>query len=206
MEYSTDHSRIYDDFVRDLRHNENYPFIYYPKDYKGQSVIKLCCSQHKGFISDKKQRELTQAWADYLFKNTLPIKEVQVCTKLNQSVFNALCTQSTIESLRIKWFTGKDIGHITELKKLKKLFVENGSSIEDISPITELKNLEVLILGETVKVDDYSVLSALSSLRVLGICSYQTHYNKKIKVKSTEFINTMNSLEYVDIQDVITES
>ena len=190
--------------MRDLRSDE-YPTIWYPNEYNGESVICLGCSQHKGFISDKKQQELTQAWADYLSENTLPLKEVQVCTKLNQSVFDALCTQSSIESLRIKWFTGKDVSQIVRLKNLKKLFIESGLLIEDISAISMLKNLEVLILGETVKVEDYSCLSALSSLKVLGICAYQTHYDKKIKVKSTEFINVMNSLEYVDIQDTITE-
>lgn len=205
MKYSTDHSRIYGDFVRELRSDE-YPTIWYPNEYNGESVIRLGCSQHKGFISDKKQRQLTQAWADYLSENTLQLKEIQVCTKLNQSVFDALCTQSSIESLRIKWFSGKDIGEIARLKNLKKLFIENGSSIEDISPVSKLDKLEVLILGETVKVEDYSCISVLRSLKVLGICAYQTHYNTKIKVKSTEFINEMDSLEYVDIQDVITES
>lgn len=205
MQYSTDHSKIYDDFVRDLRSDE-YPTIWYPNEYNGESVIRLGCSQHKGFISDKKQQELTQAWADYLSENTLPLKEVQVCTKLNQSVFDALCTQSSIGSLRIKWFTGKEIGEIARLTNLKKLFIESGLLIEDISSSSQLNKLEVLILGETVKVEDYSCISALSSLKVLGICAYQTHYNTKIKVKSIEFIDEMESLEYVDIQDVITES
>lgn len=204
MEISTDHSRIYDEFVRDLRHDEDYPFIRYPEDYNGQEVIKLCCSQHS-FISDKKQRELTSAWAEYLRENVLPVKEVQVCTKLNQEVFDALCIQTTLESLRIKWFTGKDISQITGLKNLKKLFIENGSLIKDLSSLTGLINLEVLILGETVKVEDYSCLAGLNNLKVLGICAYQTHYNTKIKMNSTEFISAMDSLEYVDIQDVVTE-
>lgn len=205
MKYSTDHSRIYDDFVRNLRSDE-YPTIWYPKDYNGESVIRLGCSQHKGLISERKQKELTQAWADYLSQNTLPLKEVQVCTKLNQSVFDALCTQSSLESLRIKWFSGKDVRQIVNLNNLKKLFIESGTLIEDISAISMLKNLEVLILGETVKVWDYSCLSELNSLKVLGICAYQTHSDKKIKVKSTGFLGAMDSLEYVDIQDVVEES
>lgn len=202
-EYSTDHSRVYEDFVRDLRYCESYPDICYPNEYDNQEVIKLCCSQHKGFISEKRQKEITASWIDFLSKNTLPLKEVQVCTKLNQGVFDALCTQTSLQSLRIKWFSGKSIEQISNLQNLKKLFIENGSSIEVIYPISKLKKLEVLVLGETVKVDDYSCLSELSSLRVLGICAYQTHYNKKIKMKSTEFIKTMDSLEYVDIQDVV---
>ena len=205
-QFSTDHSRIYEDFVRDLRYDEGYPSIRYPEDYRGQEEIKLCCSQHEGIVTEKERRELTQAWVAFLCENTLPLKEVQVCTKLNQSVFDALCTQSSIESLRIKWFTGNDVSEIVKLNHLKKLFIESGSSIEDISPICRLSELEVLILGNTVKVNDYSPISALGSLKVLGICAYQTHYDKKIKVKSTEFIDSMSSLEYVDIQDVVTES
>jgi Leucine-rich repeat (LRR) protein len=205
-ELSTDHSRIYEDFVRDLRFCGSYPFVYYPSEYNGQEVIKLCCSQHKGFISEKKQKKITASWADFLSEKALPLKEVQACTKLNQSVFDALCTQKALESLRIKWFLGKSVKQISNLRNLKKLFIENGSAIEDISPISKLKNLEVLILGETVRVEDYSCLSELTSLKVLGICAYQTHCNTKIKMKSTEFIKTMDSLEYVDIQDVVEES
>lgn len=202
-EFSTDHSRIYEDFVRDLRFCESYPYIYYPKEYNGQNAVKLCCSQHKGFISEKRQKQITTSWANFLSENTLPLKEVQVCTKLNQGVFDALCTQASLESLRIKWFIGKNIDNICQLENLQKLFIENGSRIEDITPLSRLKNLEVLILGETLRVEDYSCLSKITSLKVLGICAYQTHYNTKIKMNSTEFIKTMDSLEYVDIQDVV---
>lgn len=60
MRYSTEHSIIYEDFVRDLCSDE-YPTSWYPNEYNGESVMRLGCSQHKEFMSDKKQKVFTQA-------------------------------------------------------------------------------------------------------------------------------------------------
>lgn len=196
-----EHYRIYEDFVRDLRHNDVYPFIRYPNEYGGESVIKLCPSQHQA-TSDCEQRKITSSWAKFLSENVLPLEEVQICTNINQAVFDALCNQASLKSLRIKHMTGKSVADIIKLKNLKKLFIESGSSLGDISPIADLTQLEILILGNTKKITDYSCLKALKNLKVLGICAYQADYNTTVKMDSDAFIYEMPSLEYVDLQDV----
>ena len=203
-----DHYRLYEDFVCDRSREEG---VYHPEDYSGQSSVKLVCSQHPvgidEYVSDpkgweKKQRAYTREWADYLERETLPVKEIHVCSAVNQKVFDALCCQENLESLRIKWLQGKQIDRIVNLKNLKKLFLERASSLTDIAPLTHLENLEVLILGETKKISDYSPLVALKKLKVLGICAYRTSVNATIKVKDLGFISKMPGLEYVDFHDV----
>lgn len=200
LKIAKEHYLIYDEFVRDLRHNDTYPFIRYIEEYDNQEVIKLCVSQHQG-LSENEQKKLTTAWVEYLSNHILNVKEVQVCTIMNQKCFDAICNQINIESLRIKWFRGKDISNICQLNHLKKLFIENASSLENISSLTKMKNLEVLILGHTKKVYDYSCLKELKQLKVLGICSYRTSLDVIIPIKSTDFIQEMPSLEYVDLID-----
>lgn len=197
----SDHARIYEDFVRDISKDDRYPFIRCTNDYNGESVVKLCPSQHQ-LVTSYQQKKLTESFIDFLLKESYPIIEMQVCTIANQRVFDAICNQQHLESLRIKCFRGKDISHIINLTKLKKLFIESGSGIEDISCLAEMTQLEVLILGETKKIYDYSCLGRLKNLKVFGVCQYQTNINGiKLKMKSNRFINEMPNLEWVDLVD-----
>ena len=203
-----DHYRLYEDFVCSRTHEKG---IEHPEDYSGQSSMKMVCSQHPiwihEYLSDpkgweKKQRAYTREWVEFLKSETLPVKEIHVCSAVNQKVFDALCCQENLASLRIKWLQAKQIDRIVKLKNLKKLFLERASSLSDIDPLTHLENLEVLILGETKKISDYSPLAELKKLKVLGICAYRTSVNATIKVKDLGFISKMPGLEYVDFHDV----
>ena len=215
VEFATDHSRIYDDFVRGLMWCGDDMTVEHPHEYSGQETVKLVVSQHRMYESvfeylsaddpkeyERMQRRYTAEWVRFLQTETLPVKEVHVCSSVNQSVFDGLCRQSSIESLRIKRLTCKQIDTIVDLRSLKKLFIECGSSLTDISPLAKLTELEVLILGQTKNVHDYSAIAALKSLKVLGICSYPTYLNATIKVNDLGFLSELPSLEYLDIMDV----
>lgn len=215
VEFATDHSRIYGDFVRSLMWCGDDMTVEHPREYSGQEAVKLVCQQHRMYESvfeylsaddpkeyERMQRRYTAEWVRFLQNETLPVKEVHVCSNVNQKIFDGLCRQSTIESLRIKRLTCKQINAAANLRALKKLFIECGSSLTDISPLAELTGLEVLILGQTVNVHDYSALAALKNLKVLGICSYPTYLNAMIKVDDLGFLKELPSLEYVDIMDV----
>ena len=210
IEFATDHSRIYEEFVPSLMLRNDLQ-VSHPREYNGQEVINLVCSQHPVGIDElfadpkgweKKQREYTAEWVEFLKSEKLPVKEIDVCSSVDQKVFDALCCQDSIESLRIKWLRCKQINEITKLKNLKKLFLSCASSLADISPLAQLEDLEVLILGETKKIDDYSVLSSLKKLKVFSLCAYQSSINTVIKVNNLDFIAEMPSLEYVDFIDV----
>ena len=212
VEFATNHSRIYDDFVRSLMWCGDDLTVRHPREYSGQEAVKLVCSQYENVFEylsagdpkeyERMQRRYTAEWVRFLQTETLPVKEVHVCSSVNQKIFDALCRQNTIESLRIKRLTCKLIDAIVSLRSLKKLFIECGSSITDISPLAGLTGLEVLILGQTKNVHDYSALAALKSLKVLGICSYPTYINATIKADDLSFLKELPSLEYVDIMDV----
>ena len=67
--------------------------------------------------------------------------EVDICSAVDQKVFDALCCQDSIESLRIKWLRCKQINEIAKLKSLKKVFLAHALSLVDISPLAKLENL-----------------------------------------------------------------
>lgn len=201
-----EHHKIYESyFVRDLRHgnfSSLFPTIIFPNDYHNEPVIRFAPSQHEDQITEYEQRKLTKEWIDILNNNRLPLIEVQTVTSITQRIFDGLCLQNSIESLRIKLLNCKDLSKISNLSNLKKLFIECGSKIEDITPLTELKDLEILILGETNKITDYSCLKVLKNLKVFSVCAYQTKLVSSVKMRSTDFIREMTNLEYLDIVDV----
>lgn len=207
IEFASEHWRIYEEFVRSLMHEEG---VLHPREYRDQQAVKLVCAQHpfsfEECINDpkgveRKQREYTAEWVRFLNGEKLPLREVDICSSVNQKVFDALCAQQSIESLRIKWLRCARIDRIPRLKKLKKLYIGRALSLVDISPIAKLESLETLILCEPKKVFDFSALGELKKLRVLGICASRTE-NTTVKIKDTDFISQMPALEYVDIMDV----
>lgn len=207
IEFASEHWRIYEEFVRSLMHEEG---VLHPGDYRGQESAKLVCAQHPFTIEEcindpklveRRQREYTDEWVRFLNGEKLPLREVDVCSSVNQKLFDALCTQSSIESLRIKWLRCSRMDKIAGLKRLKKLYIGRASSLIDISPIANLGNLETLVLCEPKKVFDFSPLCKLKKLKVLGICGSYTE-NTTIKMKDLDIISQMPSLEYVDFMDV----
>ena len=193
---------LYNDFVRDLRYDDKYPVLQKVSEYDGQEIVKLTCTQHSELLfSEEESRRITKDWVEFLKSKELNFKEVQICTKTPQNIFDAICMQSSIESLRIKWLSCKDLSAISQLKNLKKLFIESGTSIENISPISELENLEVLILGSTKKVKNYNSLGKLTKLKVFGVCSYQIR-DDVMEMDSIDFIEKLTNLEYLELWNV----
>ena len=190
------------DFVPDLRWNEAIPMLYFCEEYDGTETVKLACTQHS-FVSAYRQKQITKAWAEFLRREQYPMKTVQFCTRTPQSIFDAICTQKSITSLRFKWLATPTIEAIAQMKQLKALQISSGSSMIDLSPLSELTELETLVLGSTKKVTDYSPLGKLKNLKELVICSYPTHAPADIMtMESDAFLEEMPQLDYIDFGDV----
>ena len=191
-----------DDFILDLRQNKDIPFLYVCEDYDGAETVKLTCTQHSG-VSEYQQKQITSAWAKFLQKEQYPMKTVQFCTRTPKAIFEAICTQRSVTSLRFKWLAVSDISAIAQMKQLKALQIELGSSITDLSPIGELTELETLVLGSTVKITDYSLLGRLKNLKELVICSYPTRVPGDVMtMESDAFLTELPDLHYLDLADV----
>lgn len=204
--FETDRSVARDssvNLVPDMRRDPTMPTVAYPQEYDDQAAIKLVCTQHSEILSDKRQKEVTKGWVAFLSEQPLPLQRVQLVTRTPKSVFEAICRQKTIEELRFKWLATADLSPITQLKDLKKLQIELGSSLADLSPLSELTKLETLILGSTKKVTDYSPLGKLHNLKELVICSYPTRVPGDVMhMESDAFLSQMPALSYLDLADV----
>lgn len=206
MQYYTTDENLFrlpqDGFIPDLRQNKDIPFLHFCEDYDGAETLKLSCTQHSG-VSEYQQKRITEAWAKFLQTEQYPMKTVQFCTRTPKAVFEAICTQKSVTSLRFKWLAVSDIQAIAQMKQLKALQIELGSSVTDLSPIGKLTELETLVLGSTVKITDYSPLGNLKKLKELVICSYPTRVPEDVMtMESDGFLEHLPALDYLDLTDV----
>lgn len=133
--------------------------------YKGSKGIDIGCTQLPGPAS--RQRRIVQEWCEF-FQDPTPVRDLVLSTRTPVNLFEAVCRQSQLRSLFIKWGAMKDLTPIANLKNLKRLNL-GSCSISDLSPIGELTSLEHLFLGNLSKLSDYSPLAKLTKLKFLLI-------------------------------------
>ena len=183
-------------FIEDLRRDDSLPFIHFPEEYHGEEKLKLCCTQISG-LSDYQQKKVTDKWAEYLSAEKLPVKFLQCCTATPQRIFDAICTQGSIEVLRLKWGRFNDLSAITKLKDLRALHIDMASSVEDLTPIGELEHLEYLFLDNVKKTQDFSAIGKLSGLTALHICVGMWEW--LTEVESADFLLELKKLRYLSL-------
>jgi len=137
-------------------------------EYKGEADIELQCTQLDNKTA-KEQTKIVDEWCDHLTHDTLPLKSIWMETRVSQKIFNAICCQTGLTSLWIKWGVYPDVSAITQLTNLEHLHLGNGKSITDLSPIGHLHQLKTLESDGLVNVHDYHFLSSLTALQDLDI-------------------------------------
>lgn len=162
-------------------------------DYTGDSAIVLSCTQLSeiDYPKQSQRNKIVNEWIDFLNNNPKALTKVYCHTRMNQKLFNAICSQTNLAELYIKWGVYPDISKIESLKKLKYLYLNSGASLQDIAPLKSLKQLEVLLLG-TVGAVDYMPLKELTNIMQLGFHSGMDNF---ITVNSLEFISSLKVLK-----------
>lgn len=177
------------------------PFACYPEDYRGQSEIRLSCTQHQG-VTSREQRKITDSWVDFLKNGQLPLDTVVFCTKTPQDVFDAICCQESITELYFKWCAVPDITSIAKLQNLKKLYIGHGAMVRSVEPLATLRKLEALRLGNTTKVTDYEPIGKLDNLREFSIEGNDNLTPVILDMESDAFLEGLSKLEYLNLYSV----
>lgn len=179
------------------------PLLHFPEEYCGQKHVRLACTQHG--VTPYQQRKITDSWAAFLQQGRPMLETVMFCTKLPQSVFDAVCCQENLTALWIKWCAAADLSRIIKLKNLKTLYIGLGTTITDLTPLGQLENLEVLRLGNVEKITDYSPLGKLTRLRTLEIDASDKLNSRMLHMQSDSFLQNLTRLEILNLCDVQVE-
>lgn len=157
-------------------------------NYNGETDIVLRCTQlHEGIYPKESDRKrVLREWCDFLRHNPKALKRLHITTRINQELFNAVCCQTELEELIIRWGLYPDLSPIIQLQNLKSLELGGSPSHKEISPIAELCSLDNLRLDNFVGITDYSAIGKLTELKTLAL---QSSMHGIIKVENLDFLN-----------------
>lgn len=161
-------------------------------DYAGEKEIILHCTQlsETEFPKQSDRTKVVNDWIGFLTTHPHALTKLHCTTRMNQKLFDAICSQENLEELTIKWGVYPNIAQIEKLKKLKYLSLSAGASLTDISPLGNLEQLEVLVLS-TVGAKDFLPLKKLTNLKKLGLHSGM---DNTIKVNTLAFLTELTDL------------
>jgi Leucine-rich repeat (LRR) protein len=109
------------------------------------------------------------------------LRYLEIKSKLNQELFEAICAVPNLERLHIFWSDITDLTPIKYLKKLTHFTLGSSPKLETLDPLAELKSLiSLCISGNHRAICDISPVSDLHDLQGLALCGadYTTqHYD-----------------------------
>jgi hypothetical protein len=158
----------------------------------GSRTAQLGCTQLPN-ATVKEARKIREDWVSYLRDNPTAFENLWFVSRVPQDLFDAICCQTDLEFLYLKWGAYKDLSALRNLKKLKFLRIGTGASVQDISALGDMPSLQVLSLENFQKISDYSVLGKLTGLLELEVGGKQ-FAETYIPVDDLEFLRTMKSL------------
>ena len=166
------------------------------KEYNGSEEIILCCTQlpEEDYPKQKDRNRVVNEWIQFFKQNPTAIKRLDVACRVNQKLFDAICYQTNLEELIIKWGSYPDLKNIENLKKLKHLSLCANKQTKDLSPIGTLSQLETLRLENFIGTTDYSPLGHLYQLKQLEI--HSPMYGV-VKLDNLSFLENIKGLKHI---------
>jgi hypothetical protein len=189
-----------------------FPGLIYPSiprfirfsEYNGEADIEIRCTQMDNTTA-REQAKIVDEWCDHLTNDQLPLKSIWMETRVSQKIFNAICCQTGLTSLWVKWGVYPDLQAISNLGNLEHLHLGNGKSITDLTPLAGLKKLKTLESDGLVNAHDYRFLSSLTALRDLDIEGDGFSSMKPVVLPDLKFLTTVPWLKRLCLKMVKVE-
>ena len=186
-------------------------------DFDGDKLRLSGPSIHEG-LSNYQEKKIKDSWVEIL-PQLDSVEMLWVAPKINQKLFDAICTMPNLKGLWIKHSSITEINFkelsglsyfnlgsstglnslegIEHLVQLKWLEFENIKKISDITEISKLENLKVLGLNgstwTTQKIDSLQPLITLKELERLSLV------NTRVTDKSFKALHNLSLLSTLDV-------
>jgi len=147
--------------------------------------------------SIKYRKELEAKWIDIL-PSLNNVTDISLRHRVNQQFFEAVCKMRNLKQLHFWTSTAQDISAISNLTKLKKLYLDSFSQLTDISPLQNAGQLEILSISNSFKIKNYEVIGKLTQLLALGLHGDKTA-PKRLRLKSLRPFNKLGHLRHLDL-------
>ena len=166
-------------------------------EYRSAKNVTLACTQLA--CTPAEQKRIVTDWCDF-FGTPSQIQELLLKSRVPQHLFDAVCNQTQLTGLYVKWGPIKDISRISRLHNLRRLSV-GSCSITSLSPIAKLKNVECLRLTNLDRLSDYSSLARMESLQYLKIVG-APFMPKNVSIKNLLFLKRLPTLKTLSLDSV----
>jgi len=205
-----DESQVHKEYFNKVGGFPSSKTIHELSEYNEEERICIACTQLNGeeakaffpdivSYSERDKKRILKEWIDFLTTNTEALKALHFNSRVSQALFDAACCQVNLEELRFKWGVYSDLSALEYLRRLRFLYIGQGSQIQDISSLGKLDNLVVLHIEAFKKIEDYSTLSALENLEQLVISG---PILGKTPIKDLEFLREMPNLRSISLINV----
>ena len=175
-------------------HTTNWPrSIAHPDQYAEhyENADRLAVSWDLGAISEGDKKKVIKQWCARL-PELQKLRWLNLWSQVTPSVFEAACQIHGLECLVIKWSNIKRLDAISNLHRLKYLYIGSSTRVESIEPLTALVSLRRLDIENFKLVSDFSPLTTMTWLESLAIAGSMW---SRQKVDSLEPLSQMTWLK-----------
>ena len=186
------------------------PWLTEVTDYNGGDNVCINATQlgfhevngEQKLYTEHEKRKIVQKWCEFLSSNPTQFRRLYFRTRVPQDLFNAACQQLNLETLHVKWGPYTDISSLSNLKKLRVLYLGSGAAIKSIDVLGELKSIRALQIENFQKIEDFSILGRLTNLEMLEIFPRPLQL---IHISNLKFLESMTSLRHLWIAAAIRD-
>jgi Leucine-rich repeat (LRR) protein len=165
--------------------------------FKSEKLLISTLAMDLPSKSNKYRKELEIKWIDIL-RGLDKVTAISLRHRVNQQFFEAVCKMRNLKQLHFWTSTAQDISAISNLSKLKKLYLDSFSQLKDISPLQSAEQLEILSISNSFKIGNYEVIGKLTRLIALGLHGDQTA-PKRLRLRSLKPFSNLKRLRHLDL-------
>lgn len=169
-------------------------------EHDGSKRCGIRCTQLDQH-SDAQSRKILKEWIGYLQTHPTAFQALHFNSHVPQALLDAVCCQTELEELRIKWSRLSDLSCLADLKELRYLYLGSCPGVTSLAPITELHELRVLYIENFKRISDMSPLKKLQKLEQLVISGPTLG---TVTIEDIDFLRQMPSLSSVGFFNIRT--
>ena len=147
-------------------------------------------------LKSKDKTLVKEKWI-LIFPKLDKIKRLVIKFGIDQELFNSLCKIPNLEELFIHSSKINDISQLIQIRDLKRLDIENFTTLSDIS-ILEKIELKQLKIENCFKIENYEVIGKINSLIGLSLNGY-CWGPKNLKIESIKTFANLKNLKHLDL-------
>ena len=174
-------------------------------EYRGQKRLGVAATHLSVKYPPAEARRIVDEWCEFFAAGPSPIRHLAFLSRTPKRLFEALASQTQLQSLQVKWGDWDDLAPLAGMKHLTILHLGGASSVRSLEPLKELPALGELMVESLKHVRDLSPIGELSTVQDLELGG-DWKSPRNVHVDSIEFLRQMPQLRRLILHSMIVDS